>query len=251
MDSLHPPERIIPEETPSGPLASHLVRYHYAAHLCVGVDVLDIACGVGYGSALLAKKAKSVVGADVAEDAVAYARGRYVSPNAQFALVDAHSIPFRDASFDAIVSFETLEHLTEPERFLGEVSRVLRDGGVAILSTPHAARTRVRPPENPYHVIEYGRSHLERLLRSRFATVEIRGQRRRRSTMHKVFQRLDFLKLRTRLPRGVAHAAARATGTTPWEFTDISHFTIDEEHLEEATEIIAFCRRPVRGHPRD
>src|SRR4051794_1671154 len=71
------PERIVPDETSSGVLALHLARYRFAARWCDGRDVLDLGCGVGYGTAALADTSRSVVGGDVDDNAIAYARGRY------------------------------------------------------------------------------------------------------------------------------------------------------------------------------
>jgi len=82
------PERIVPDQTAPGILALHLKRYEFARPHCVAAEVLDAGCGVGYGSAYLAEVASRVVGVDVSEEAIAYARERYRRPNLEFVLGD-------------------------------------------------------------------------------------------------------------------------------------------------------------------
>src|SRR5262249_531566 len=121
------PERIVPDETPPGPLAIHEKRYRFALPYCAGKRVLDAGCGVGYGSTLLAQTADEVVGVDVSEKAIAYARERYARPNVEFRVDDLLAPRLDDASFDVVCSLETLEHLTDRDAFLRQVVRVLRD----------------------------------------------------------------------------------------------------------------------------
>ncbi|MFC7552845.1 class I SAM-dependent methyltransferase [Pseudoroseomonas wenyumeiae] len=106
----------------------HLHRYFLAREASRGLDVLDIASGEGYGSALLAQVARSVIGVDVAEGAVDYAQQNYKRDNLRFLHGDGRAIPVADASVDVVVSFETLEHLYEQDMFLAECRRVLRPG---------------------------------------------------------------------------------------------------------------------------
>jgi SAM-dependent methyltransferase len=156
----------------------HLHRYFLARALCRGLDVLDIASGEGYGSALLAQTARSVVGVDLSSEAVSYAGKAYRSPNLRFVEGDARTLPLNDASVDAVVSFETIEHFYEHERFLAEVRRVLRSGGRFIVSSPERD---VYSPSgsyaNPYHVRELSREEFSALLRTAFADVRLLGQR--------------------------------------------------------------------------
>ena len=128
-------ERLVP--TLAGGIAcEHLHRYAIAREVVAGRDVLDIACGEGYGSALLAQSAKSVVGVDVDPNAVAHAASKYGGGNARFLHGECVAIPAGEASVDVVVSFETIEHISEHEVFLSEIRRVLRPGGLVIISTP-------------------------------------------------------------------------------------------------------------------
>src|SRR4051812_38806208 len=97
----------------------HWHRYHFASRWVKGKRVLDLACGEGYGSALLARHAQSVTGVDVSPQAIEHARRVYGKlGNADFTVGSATSIPAAGASFDVAVSFETLEHIHEQEQFL-------------------------------------------------------------------------------------------------------------------------------------
>ncbi|KAA2212007.1 class I SAM-dependent methyltransferase [Teichococcus oryzae] len=156
----------------------HLHRYFLARTLCRGRDVLDIACGEGYGSALMAQAARSVLGVDVSAEAVSHAAQVYARSNLRYEHGDARSIPLPDQSVDMVVSFETLEHFFEHDRFLEEVRRVLRPGGLLLLSSPE--RDVYSPPgstANPYHVNELSRPEFERLLRRHFGHIQIMSQR--------------------------------------------------------------------------
>lgn len=115
----------------------HLHRYILACELARGRDVLDVACGEGYGSNLLAGVARSVVGVDIADSAVAHARAQYTRQNLRFVQGDCALLPLEDASVDLVVSFETIEHHDQHEAMLAEIDRVLRPGGSLIISSPN------------------------------------------------------------------------------------------------------------------
>jgi SAM-dependent methyltransferase len=150
--------------------SEHLHRYLYARELCRGKDVLDVACGEGYGSALLSQVAKSVLGIDSAQDVIEHARRSYTAANLRFACGDARCIEAETASIDVVVSFETLEHLAEQDTFLKELRRVLRPDGIVIISTPDRDNY-VNPEPNPYHLRELTRAELTSLLSRHFGHV--------------------------------------------------------------------------------
>lgn len=149
-DSL---ERLLPDRleaqgaTGQATLALHLARYEFASkHLRPG-RVLDLACGVGYGTRLLAERSGlAVVGADLSREAIEYARRRYGGPGVEFRVADA--MTFTDtAGFDSIVSLETLEHLPDPHGFLAHAIALLRPAGHFVASVPTTPSTDV----NPHH----------------------------------------------------------------------------------------------------
>lgn len=156
----------------------HYHRYFLARELCRGKDVIDIASGEGYGSALLSQVSRFVTGVELSPAAVAHASQTYARDNLCFLVGDARAIPAGNASVDIVVSFETIEHLYEHETFLTEVRRVLRPGGVFIVSTPDRdVYSPYNSPANPYHVRELTGSDFIGILSQFFTTVECLHQR--------------------------------------------------------------------------
>src|SRR5687768_490230 len=114
----------------------HLHRYAVAAQLAKDKDVLDIASGEGYGSNLLSKLSKSVIGVDISSEAVLHAKEKYTNINLEFKEGAADKIPLQDCSVDMVVSFETIEHHDLHDKMLQEIKRVLRPEGMVIISSP-------------------------------------------------------------------------------------------------------------------
>ncbi|MCU1278732.1 MAG: Methyltransferase type 11 [bacterium] len=233
------PERIIPDETEVGIVAVHAARYEFALPWCEGRDVLDAACGVGYGSAILHRVARQVIGVDRSGDAVAYARGRYARDGVKFETMDVTALKADAGSFDVVCSFETLEHVDDPELAVAEAARVLRSGGTYIVSTPHVAVT-TRTPANPHHQVEFSRDDLEALLRRFFPSVTLYGQRRLTTARHRIAQRLDVLGLRRRFPL-LRRLGAAAVGTHAVDEVTASDIAIAQDGIEHATELVAVC----------
>lgn len=148
----------------------HWHRYHFALRWVEGKRVLDVACGEGYGSALLARRAAKVVGVDISEAAIEHAAHAYAStPSLSFHLGPCTSLPLPDASVDVAVSFETIEHISDQAAFLDELARVLVPNGVLLLSCPNKLEyTDKRNFVNEFHVKELYREELEKLVQQRF-----------------------------------------------------------------------------------
>ncbi|HUP29731.1 MAG TPA: class I SAM-dependent methyltransferase [Usitatibacter sp.] len=171
-------ERFVPGTT--GEIwVEHWHRYHFAARWAAGKRVLDVACGEGYGTALLARHAAQVTGVDVSPDAIGHAQREYAGvANARFVQASCTAIPLPDASIDVAVSFETLEHIAEQEAFLDELARVLVPGGVLVLSCPNKLEyTDRRNFANEFHVKELYREELAALVAPRFPHAQWYGQR--------------------------------------------------------------------------
>jgi SAM-dependent methyltransferase len=147
----------------------HLARYKFASGFVGGKDVLDIACGVGYGSALLAESgAHSVEGVDIRDENVHYAKTSYCAKNLFFSQGDitSHGQP---ESYDLIVCFETIEHIDCYNSALLNCHRLLRPGGTLLISSPNRplsspGRWILDPPENRFHVREFTVAELYLLL---------------------------------------------------------------------------------------
>jgi ubiquinone/menaquinone biosynthesis C-methylase UbiE len=174
-------ERYLPDVRGSMAL-EHLHRYFLACEFAAGKVVLDIASGEGYGSALLASVASSVTGVDLSAEAVAHAARRYTRTNLKFRHGSCAAIPMPDDSVDLVVSFETIEHHDQHEEMLREIKRVLRPGGLLVLSSPDRLEmARLFAAEhlgpNPFHVKELYRDEFESLMKRNFANVTILGQR--------------------------------------------------------------------------
>jgi len=170
-------ERYLPEV--GGAIhAEHLHRYLLALELAKGRDVLDVACGEGYGSHLLATTARTVVGVDIDAEVIRHAAEKYRLPNLRFAQGDCAALPLESGSMDMVVSFETIEHHDQHEAMLREIRRVLRPGGLLVISSPNRPvydETLAEP--NPFHVKELDETEFLGLLRAHFPQVALYGQR--------------------------------------------------------------------------
>ena len=145
-------ERVVPGDMSEymDVLSEHLSRYAFAIGFMRGSErVLDAACGTGYGSFLLAMATGSVLGLDVAPEAVEFASAHFSWPGLRYEAADLDETPL-PAAFDAVVSFETVEHLREPEAFVQGVARALRPEGLFICSIP-----RNQPSDFHRHVYEF------------------------------------------------------------------------------------------------
>ncbi|HXB71824.1 MAG TPA: methyltransferase domain-containing protein [Candidatus Acidoferrales bacterium] len=151
-------ERLIPGQVDVDLLNEHLARYAFAVRLARGKRVLDAGCGAGYGSAELAQAAESVIGVDIAAEAIEFAQANYRQPNLRFEQASCSALPFAGASFDLVVAFEVIEHLEDWRGFLQEACRVLAPAGQLIVSTPNKlyyTASRGIHGANPFHVHEF------------------------------------------------------------------------------------------------
>lgn len=166
-------ERLVPDALAPGDatglatLDLHVERYRFAAGRLRPGRVLDLACGVGYGSAILAEQpGVEVLGVDLSEHAVAYAREKarqhHRAPRLAFRVAEA--LAFEDAQgFDAIVSLETLEHVADPGRLIERFAALLRPGGTLIASVPTTPSTDL----NPHHLHDFSARSFRRLVARR------------------------------------------------------------------------------------
>ncbi len=155
----------------------HLHRYHLAGLFAAGRRVLDLGCGSGTGSAIVAAAGGVVSAVDIDPDAVVHAQGAY-GATVTFAVASATDLPFPDDAFDLVTCFEVIEHVTEQREVVAEVARVLAPGGVLIISTPMREeynRGLLRP--NPFHLRELDHDEFAALLADHFPDISFMGQR--------------------------------------------------------------------------
>ena len=153
----------------------HLAVYRWIAERCRGLEVVDMACGEGYGTSVLAERAARATGVDANPEAHEHARLKYTRPGVRFVrdLVETYSEPC-----DAVVFLQTIEHLQDPRAVLDGFRAILRPGGVAYVSTPNVLT--LAPPgaersDNPWHVHEYRAEEFRELCRGSFEHVELLG----------------------------------------------------------------------------
>ncbi len=147
--------------------ADHVTRYRFAAELIgPGARVVDAACGVGYGSWIMADASPcaSIIALDLSADAIAYGRSFYAHEKIDFRVADCLNTGLPDASADTFVSFETIEHIEDAPAFLREIRRILKPGGRLIGSTPNEEQLVFSPEAFPFHFRHYLPSQLTALL---------------------------------------------------------------------------------------
>jgi ubiquinone/menaquinone biosynthesis C-methylase UbiE len=201
----------------------HWHRYAIAREPARGRRVLDVASGEGYGAAFLASVAQQVHGVDIAADAVAHARSVYAGVgNLEFTRASCTALPFPDHSFDLVVSFETIEHVSADAQraMLDEFRRVLRPDGLLILSSPNKVEySDVRDYHNEFHVHELYREELESLLRPRFGA-------------------LRWFRQRVQFWSGIWSEAAGPQSLEAWSLSDAGVVT---SHAPEAMYFVVFA----------
>jgi SAM-dependent methyltransferase len=175
-------ERYMPS-LQGGVALEHWHRYLLARTFAAGKTVLDIACGEGYGSALLAQSSSVVIGVDVSAEAIAHATRQYTGRTLDFRVGSCAAIPVEDASIDLVVSFETIEHHDQHAEMFREIKRVLKPDGLLIMSSPERPEFNkfisdfAGEINNPFHVKELDRNEFETLVEANFANVAVFGQR--------------------------------------------------------------------------
>ncbi|MBA2630227.1 MAG: methyltransferase domain-containing protein [Thermoleophilaceae bacterium] len=217
----------------------HLAVYEWIAARCAGLDVVDMACGEGYGVEVLARRARRVTGVDANPEAHEHASLKYTRPGVAFArdLVERYSAPA-----DAVVFLQTIEHVERPEEVLRHFGSIIRPGGAVYVSTPNLLT--LAPPgadksDNPFHLREYRAEEFRALCSSAFGRVELYG------LFHARKLRVHELALRAGWDR--VHAALRVTRPFYDRFTPAiaaTDFALRTRGLDRALDFIAVLREP-------
>jgi SAM-dependent methyltransferase len=215
----------------------HLAVYEWVAERCRGLEVVDLACGEGYGSEMLARRAARVTGVDANPEAHEHARLKYARPGLRFAceLVEEWSEPA-----DAVVFLQTIEHVPDPGAVLERMRSLLRSGGAAYVSTPNVLTLAPRGAErsdNPFHLREYRPDEFRALCEASFERVELLG------VFHARKLRLHELALRAGWDR--VHAALGITERFyDWFVPAISarDFAVGHGPLRRSLDLVAMLR---------
>jgi SAM-dependent methyltransferase len=174
-------ERVIPGQVNDDLWSEHVARYAFARQYTQFERVLDAGCGTGYGSAELAQSAAEVTGVDIAADAIEYAIANYPIPGLRFVTSSCMAVPFPPETFDVVVAFEVIEHVTDYRGFLDECARLLTHEGLFIVSSPNKryyGTTRAETGPNPYHEHEFEAAEFVRELERVFPNVRLLLQNR-------------------------------------------------------------------------
>ncbi len=217
----------------------HLVVYEWIARRVPGQRVLDMACGEGYGSAVLARSAASVVGLDANPEAHEHARLRYRRENLSFArgLVETYG---ETGQFEAVVFLQTIEHVQDPQAVLRHFRDILVPGGTAYVSTPNLLT--LAPPGaqqsgNPWHLKEYRAEEFRQLCARVFGSVELLGvYHARKLRVHEYALKAGWDRVHNTL--GITQRFY------DW-FTPAIHqcdFVLRGEPLDRALDFLAVCR---------
>lgn len=156
--------------TSDNPIHQRLLKAYYIAKDYINGDLLEIGCGEGRGVGLLQELVKSYNGIDKISEVVDKLSAQY--PQASFVQAVIPPLKFPDKRFDSVISFQVIEHIKDDKRYLAEISRVLKPGGVALLTTPNKKMSLSR---NPWHIREYTAGELTDLCRPYFSKVEMLG----------------------------------------------------------------------------
>lgn len=132
--------------------ADHYERYELAKKYCKGKNVLDAASWSWYWSFILSQVAEKVNWLDISKEAIEYCKKYIKNNNLNFILGDGKKIPFKDNSFDIVISFETIEHIKDYNNFLEEIKKVLKKDWILIMSTPNF-KWEIR--KNKWHVSNF------------------------------------------------------------------------------------------------
>jgi 2-polyprenyl-3-methyl-5-hydroxy-6-metoxy-1,4-benzoquinol methylase len=215
----------------------HLAVYEWIADRCAGLEVVDLACGEGYGSEVLARRAARVTGVDANPEAFEHARLKYERPGVRFVrdLVESYEEPC-----DAVVFLQTIEHVEDPKALLDRFRSLLRPGGTAYVSTPNVLT--LAPPgaeksDNPWHLREYRPEEFRRLCEQSFGQVEMYGVfHARKLLVHDLALRLGW--------DGLHRALGMTRTFYDWFTPAISarDFSLRHGPLERALDFVAVLR---------
>jgi len=247
-------ERVCPENERTAVFQCHLARYKFALQFAKNKVILDAGCGTGYRADYLSNVSKEVIGIDISEAAIRYARTHFQKNNLKFEVIDLTSLAFQNSTFDIVCFFDVIEHIEDYKKAIQEICRVLKTDGLFIISTPNKkifSDNQPIPP-NPHHIREFYLSNFQGILRSYFDEVKIYGQKES-AKVDKVFQgniltrllsRLNLSKMKDLLPARLRPKIARfLKGAIEEDITTDDFQVLDNINLETCEYFVSVCKK--------
>jgi SAM-dependent methyltransferase len=219
----------------------HLTAYRFLLPFVHGRRVVDLGCGEGYGTEILASAAREAVGVDLAPEAIYHARRAYEREGLRYDYRDIYDTRLEEGSFDVAVSLQVIEHLHEPDRFMGEARRLLRPGGLCIITTPNGdiLSPGCDQPINPFHIFEFDARGFEEYLARFFPEVEVWGLHHAGMLFwHERLAVYDRRYWRFRMPEKLNRLIYGR-----WYIPSIGlkHFAWKKGDLDQAVDFMGFC----------
>ncbi len=214
----------------------HLAVYEYALTHVPGLDVLEAGSGEGYGASLLATEARSLVALDYDAYATQHAHRAY--PGLPLVRGNLVSLPFAQAWADVVVSLQTIEHLWDQTRFVTECLRVLRPGGLLVLSTPNRLTF---PAGNLYHTREFSASDLRLHVGQQAPVTSLLGLHHAGSlrVWESAHGSLVDAQLAAEPDRWDAQVRCRVSAVTT------ADFRLRADHLDDSLDLVLLAHRPA------
>lgn len=235
----------------------HMAVYLFCLEYVKDKKVLELGCGDGYGSFILAKKAKTIIATDIDKKTISEAQKKYKLRGLKFACLDALSLPYED-EFDVVISFQVIEHVKDVRLYLSNIKKVLKKNGVFILSTPNRLLRlyKGQKPWNRFHIEEYEESKLKNMLEKHFPAVEMLGvhaapviykAEKKRLYLRRLIARIDLFNMYEKLPRGIADSflgvIKRFVSKKGKITANSDDFWISKDKLNNSLDIVGICKK--------
>ena len=239
-------ERVLPREDLWALYQEHLCRYNYAKKYVQNKKVLDAGCGEGYGTDLLAGFAKDITGVDISDEAVQHALNKYKRSNLKYLRMDCTKLEFPEETFDAVISFEVIEHVNDFRPFLSGVKKVMKKDGLAIISSPNALYSIRRDlPKHPFHIKEFEPEEFRQELLKYFSDVKLFGQWDKSfvERLRLAVRKYDVLNIRSKILPLLRRMKQLVYGKKQLLMVSAEEFSIEEDNCDDAPVLLAVCRK--------